>query len=139
MRMLYCHNLFLATEKLCLLTFCYGYLAKCFAVKVVNPIGSPPLKAQLSLLKVLERKINLQNPIYFSACLKKVCKYNWFIFPIDVSNFLHFIPKNLCQGRIQDLIRGAPDRGRPKLTTVHSSIMRAKGALFSMGSWVFHY
>ena len=38
------------------------------------------------------------------------------------------------QGRIQDLIRGGPDRDRPKLPTVHSSFMRAKQALFSMGS-----
>ena len=28
----------------------------------------------------------------------------------------------------------APDRDRPKLPTVHSSVMRAKRALFSMGS-----
>ena len=41
---------------------------------------------------------------------------------------------------------GAPDRDRPKLPTVCSSVMRAKRALFSMGSgtrprssWVFHY
>ena len=39
------------------------------------------------------------------------------------------------QGRIQDLIKGgAPDRYRPKLPTVRSSIGRAKRALFSMGS-----
>ena len=39
------------------------------------------------------------------------------------------------QGRIQDLIRGGgPARDRPQLPTVHSSIMRAKQALFSVGS-----
>ena len=38
------------------------------------------------------------------------------------------------QGRIQDLIRGAPDRERPKLPMVHSSVVRAKRALFSVGS-----
>ena len=34
---------------------------------------------------------------------------------------------------------GAPDRDRLKLLTVRSNIVRAKRALFSMGSWVFHY
>ena len=38
------------------------------------------------------------------------------------------------QGQIQDLIRGAPDHDRPKLATVRSSIVRAKRALFSVGS-----
>ena len=39
------------------------------------------------------------------------------------------------QGRIQDLIKGgAPDRDSPKLPMVHSSVVRAKRALFSMGS-----
>ena len=38
------------------------------------------------------------------------------------------------QGQIQDLIGGGPDRDRPKLPMVHSSIMQAKRALFSMGS-----
>ena len=42
------------------------------------------------------------------------------------------------QGRIQDLIKGgAPDRYRPKLPTVRSSIVRAKRALFSMGSGAY--
>ena len=35
----------------------------------------------------------------------------------------------LNQGRIQDLIRGAPDRDRPKLLMVRSSVMRVKRAL----------
>ena len=38
------------------------------------------------------------------------------------------------QGQIQDLIRGAPDRDRPKLLTVRSSIVQVKRDLFSMGS-----
>ena len=38
------------------------------------------------------------------------------------------------QGQIQDLIRGAPDHDRPKLLMVHSSVVQAKWALFSMGS-----
>ena len=38
------------------------------------------------------------------------------------------------QGRIQDLIRGGPDRDRPKLPMVRSSIMQVKRAHFSMGS-----
>ena len=38
------------------------------------------------------------------------------------------------QGWIQDLIREGPDRDRPKLPMVCSSIVRAKRALFSMGS-----
>ena len=37
------------------------------------------------------------------------------------------------QGRIQDLM-GVPDRDRPKLPTVCSSVVRAKRALFSVGS-----
>ena len=40
----------------------------------------------------------------------------------------------LNQGQIQDLIRGAPDCDRPKLPMVHSSIVRAKRALFGVGS-----
>ena len=41
----------------------------------------------------------------------------------------------LSQGRIQDLNRGGgPDRDRPKLPMVHSSVVRVKQALFSMGS-----
>ena len=41
----------------------------------------------------------------------------------------------MYQGRIQDLIRGGPpDRDRPKLPMVCSSIVRAKRALSSMGS-----
>ena len=42
--------------------------------------------------------------------------------------------KFVCQGRIQDLIRGGPDRYRPKLPMVRSSIVQVKRALFSVGS-----
>ena len=38
------------------------------------------------------------------------------------------------QGRIQDFTGGGPDRDRPKLLTVRSSVVRAKRALFSVGS-----
>ena len=38
------------------------------------------------------------------------------------------------QGQIKDLIGGGPDHDRPKLPTVHSSIVQAKQALFSVGS-----
>ena len=38
----------------------------------------------------------------------------------------------LHQGRIQDLIRGGPDRDRP-LLMMRSSVVRGKRALFSMG------
>ena len=41
----------------------------------------------------------------------------------------------LLLGRIQDLISGgAPDHDMPKLLTVHSSIVRVKRVLFSVGS-----
>ena len=39
-----------------------------------------------------------------------------------------------AQGQIQDLMGGGSDCDRPKLPMVHSSVMRAKRALFSMGS-----
>ena len=42
---------------------------------------------------------------------------------------------HVLQGRIQDLIGGGgPDRDRPKLLTVCSSVMQAKRDLFSVGS-----
>ena len=39
-----------------------------------------------------------------------------------------------AQGRIQDLIRGGPDRDKPKLPMVCSSVVQVKRALFSVGS-----
>ena len=48
------------------------------------------------------------------------------------------LPSNVInmyvEGRIQDLIRGGPDRDRPELPMVRSSVMRAKRGLFSVGS-----
>ena len=61
------------------------------------------------------------------------------VYPLKVKTWdLYQISKMLkivhFQGWIQDLIRGGPDRYRPKLPTVHSSVVQAKQALFSMGS-----
>ena len=64
--------------------------------------------------------------------LVAVCIYHLVILSIDLSK--KFTLHVQMQGRIQDLIRGGPDRDRPKLLMVHSSVMRAKRALFSVGS-----
>ena len=52
----------------------------------------------------------------------------------QVSKYVRSAKLYRYQGRIQDLIGGGPDRDRPKFMTVHSSIVRAKQALFSVGS-----
>ena len=69
------------------------------------------------------------NPLAIGCELDHSIEFNNSVFAKSHTDLQH-----MPQGRIQDLIGGGPDRDRPKLPTVCSSIMRAKQAIFSVGS-----
>ena len=85
-----------------------------------------------------ETLIKYEGPL--SSCATKIphCHDMTWSMNVQISQIMliseFYSAKHGVQGRIQDLIKGgAPDRS-PKLPMVHSSVVRVKRALFSMGS-----